>query len=253
MNQLSRQYGTYEKQAELLAMIKDIDQLFAENDIQYSLCGGTLLGAVRENGFIPWDDDIDIMVERANYNKITSLFEKIGGGYRYILKRHLWIDRIQRSDDSRKGIYATSIDIFIMDHCPDSHILRQIKILLIKILQGMMKQEQIYENHSLVYKACLWLTHLLGKPFSDERKFRWYQSVSQIGNNKETEYLTGYNDLFKLLKLRYTGHLFDKIVRHEFEDLILPITAEYDSYLRTQYGDYMTPPKESDRIPIHTL
>lgn len=79
MKQLSHQYGTYEKQAELLSMIKDIDQLFAENDIQYSLCGGTLLGAVRENGFIPWDDDIDIMVERANYNKITSLFETIGG------------------------------------------------------------------------------------------------------------------------------------------------------------------------------
>ena len=94
MNQLSRQYGTYEKQEALLSMIKDIDLLFTQNDISYSLCGGTLLGAVRENGFIPWDDDIDIMVNRRDYNKIVALFNSLGDSTNYCLRRYLWIDRI---------------------------------------------------------------------------------------------------------------------------------------------------------------
>ena len=62
---------------------------------------------------------------------------------------------------------------------------------------------------------------------------------------------TGYTDLFKLFSLRYSGKLFDAIARHKFEDIELPITSEYDSYLSIQYGDYMTPPKQEDRNPIH--
>ena len=60
-------------------MFKEIDQLFCDYDIEYSLCGGSLLVAVRDNGFILWDDDIDIMMDRSNYNKVIHLFEKSGG------------------------------------------------------------------------------------------------------------------------------------------------------------------------------
>ena len=251
MNQLSRQYGTYEKQEILLSMIKDIDLLFTQNDIAYSLCGGTLLGAVRENGFIPWDDDIDIMVNRQDYNKIVALFSSLGDSTNYCLRRYLWIDRIQRKDDSREGLFADTIDVFVMDNCPDNEIVRKLKVVLIKMLQGMMKVDHDLGNQSSFYKACLLITRIMGKPFSEERKFKWYHRIAQIGNRKKTKYMTGYTDLFKLLSLRYSGKLFDAIARHKFEDIELPITSEYDSYLSTQYGDYMTPPKQEDRNPIH--
>ena len=253
MNQISRQYGTYEKQKTLLSMIKDVDLLFSENDIAYSLCGGTLLGAVRENGFIPWDDDIDIMVDRNNYNRIISLFNKLEESTNYTLRRNLWIDRIQRKDDSREGLHADTIDVFVMDNCPNNWIIRNLQVVLIKMLQGMMKEEHDLDSHSSFYKACLLITRAMGKPFSNERKFAWYQRIAQIGNHGKTEYMTGYTDLFKLLSLRYSGKIFDSIVKHKFEDIELPITAEYDSYLSTQYGDYMTPPKMEDRKPIHLI
>lgn len=214
MSQLSRKYGTYEKQQELLTMIKTVDQFFSENNIVYSLCGGSLLGAVRENGFIPWDDDIDIMVDRSNFNKIIDLFTNKKCGLPFSLKRHLWVDRIQKDNDDREGLFATSIDIFVMDHCPDNIILRHIKVILIKILQGMMKEEQMYSGKSLLYKVSLWLTHVFGKLFSKEKKYHWYHKIAQIGNQRPSLYLTGYTDLFKLLKLRYTGKLFDRIVMH---------------------------------------
>jgi len=251
MNQLSRQYGTYEKQEILLSMIKDIDLLFTQNNIAYSLCGGTLLGAVRENGFIPWDDDIDIMVNRQDYNKIVALFSSSGDSTNYCLRRYLWIDRIQRRDDSREGLFADTIDVFVMDNCPNNVILRKVKVLLIKVLQGMMKVDHNSDGQSMFYKVCLWITRLLGKPFSEDRKFKWYQLIAQIGNRNKADYLTGYTDSFNLLSLRYSGKLFDSVIKHRFEDIELPITSEYDSYLTTQYGDYMTPPSKEDRNPTH--
>ena len=232
-------------------MAKDVDRLLRAGGVEYSLCGGSLLGAIRESGFIPWDDDVDIMVDRVNYDRLRAIFAEPRSGY--CLRRHLWVDRIQRCDDRRGGLLAATIDIFVMDNCPDNAVLRRLKLLLIMTLQGMMKETGSFKDFSLPYRACLCITHLLGRPFSDETKFGWYQRVSRIGNGKRTRYLTGYNDLFKLLKLRYTNRLFDGIVYHAFEDTSLPITEEFDSYLTTQYGDYMKPPVEEDRVPEHVL
>lgn len=250
MNELSKQYGTEEKQIELLEMIKEVDRIFNENGIQYSLCGGSLLGAVRDNGFIPWDDDIDIMMDRSNYNKTVNLFSK--GIIPYKLERDLWIDRIQKENEKRDKTKAATIDIFVMDRCPDNNFLRKTKVLMVRTLQGMMKKSPSEPDKAFAYRVCLWVTYILGRPFSQDTKYKWYKKISQIGNKKKTQYITGYNDYFNLVTLRYSGKLMDKFIRHPFEDTTLPITAEYDNYLTTQYGDYMTPPPVEERVPLHT-
>ncbi len=68
------EYGLAERQNELLNMLKDVDKILTGNGIAYSLCGGTLLGAIRHKGFIPWDDDVDIMLDRKNYKKMVDMF-----------------------------------------------------------------------------------------------------------------------------------------------------------------------------------
>ena len=67
--------GLKKYQSELLKMISDVFTFFDENGIAYSLSGGSILGAIRHKGFIPWDDDVDINIPRESYDKLFSLFE----------------------------------------------------------------------------------------------------------------------------------------------------------------------------------
>lgn len=244
------QYGTKERQLELLEMLREVDVLLRDGGVQYSLCGGTLLGAVRDKGFIPWDDDIDIMVNRHNFNKLLKLF-RTTRDTGYSLNDYLWVRRIQKEGESRPDLSAPTIDVFVMDNCPDNQVVQKVKVLLIKFLQGMMKVDRQQAQVSLFYKICLVVTGLLGKLFSEKTKLCWYDRVSQIGNHSRTEQLGLYNDLFKYLNLKYSRKMFMSYIDGTFEDLVLPITAEYDNYLSTVYGDYMTPPEEKDRKPIH--
>ena len=169
----------------------------------------------------------------------------------YRLRPYLWIDRIQKADDTREILQAATIDLFLVDNSPDNSMVRRCKVLLLKMLQGMMKEEQDYSGMSFFYKTALWITYIMGKPFSAETKSRWYQAVSQIGNTKKTKCVSCYNDLFKLMALRYPAEMMDAFEYRQFEDISLPITLEYDAYLTTAYGDYMTPPEEEERKPQH--
>lgn len=244
-------YGVRERQLELLEMLKEVDAFLTSNGIKYSLCAGTLLGAVRHDGFIPWDDDIDIMVDRENYTKILKLFETKKEETRFVLNKILWIYRIQDKNDDTNSLKTPTIDIFVFDNCPNGKIKRKFKLLLMKLLQGMIKTDLDYKKFSFGYKVCLWTTHVIGKLFTKNFKFRMYDRAARIGNKKDSDKLGSYFSPFNNLKLLYSKTLMKEIVRHKFEDVEMPIPAEYDSYLTAQYGDYMTPPKESDRVAIH--
>lgn len=241
-------YGTKLVQTELLAMMKDVHAFFEREGITYSLSGGSALGAVRHQGFIPWDDDMDVMMDRENYEKTQRVFHRLDG---YELVKELWVYRIRRKNANIKDGYAPTIDIFVADNCPDKSAQRKWKILRLKILQGMMKEEINYKEYSFVYKICVALTHFFGKFFTKNWKWKKYDKISQVGNKKPTKYVTLYNDLFKLLGVRYDCRLMQKVQKTPFEDAEFYVTEYYDDFLTKQYGEYMTPPKEEDRISIH--
>lgn len=248
MMDYDNKYHILERQRELLTEMNDLHAFFCANNIQYSLCGGTLLGAVREGGFIPWDDDIDIMVDRNNFRKIISARDALLG---YKIERYLWVFRIQSNKYQDVNLQNPTIDIFVFDNIPKNKMVYQFKLCMIKMLQGMMKKEIDYAKVSVLYKICLFVTHWIGVLVPDNIKFCIYDAVSQIGNSQDCDFVGCFDDLFKYLNLKYRKDFMKECVKRQFEDSEFMITMEYDHYLSTVYGDYMTPVKEEDRKPQH--
>ena len=133
-------YHTAERHAVLLEMMKDVHAFLEKHEIVYSMGCGSLLGAVRHNGFIPWDDDIDLILDRENYERVLQIFGECEG---YVLQRTLWIYRIQREEDRGvKNLTVPTIDLFVLDALPTSSLKRRYQLLRLRMMQGMMKGDR---------------------------------------------------------------------------------------------------------------
>ena len=128
-----RELGLEEQKTILLEILADFDRVCRENGIKYSIAYGTLLGAVRHRGFIPWDDDVDVLVLREDYEKLRKILgEELEEGHRFICcedekrftaplakiidTRTVLRQLEHRSDRMDLGVY---IDIFVLDYIPN--------------------------------------------------------------------------------------------------------------------------------------
>jgi len=240
------QYGVFETQKKLLETMNSIHALCVEKDIKYSLCGGSLLGAVREKGFIPWDDDMDIVMNRENYKKFIECFTSQS---ELEIVEDIWVPRVVKKEDSSRS--KAFVDIFIFDNVPENRILARVKVFCIKIIQGMLKGNIDYSKYSAFEKVLVFGTSILGKLFTFRLKKRLYGWISQLANDKKTSCINAYNDLYKLLGLRYPANIIEGYHLREFENTKFFIMDGFDAYLTMQYGDYMTPPPVEERRPGH--
>ncbi len=240
-------YDLTDVHARLLKILKDIHKFCEEHDISYALCGGSALGAVRHNGFIPWDDDADIMLDRKNYDRFLKEFSVQG----YVIEKIMWVYRVR--DVSDESDNPMCVDLFVFDNVPEKKLARIFKILNIKLLQGMIKEKVNYKEYPFVYRFPLFATHVFGKLFTKRFKLKRYDKVMQWGNKKKTANKALYNDLFKYLGVCYDADIMTSLQLHTFEDTELYIPTGYDDYLTAAYGDYMTPPPVENRVPEHSM
>ena len=180
-----------EFQQKIFEMFNWFHKFCVKNDIKYYAIAGTALGAVRHSGFIPWDDDMDIMVDRHNFERILSAFSGCKG---YTLQRDLWVYRIRRETQERASGYQPTVDIFVLDNVPESKLKWKCKVLRLKILQGMMKKKPEYGKYSFVQKLMVATTRCMGLFFTDNFKWKRYNKISQIGNKTPTKHKAMYND-----------------------------------------------------------
>lgn len=253
-------------QKKLLEVFKYTIDFFEKHNIKYIVCGGTLLGAVRHKGFIPWDDDIDLYLYRDDYEKLKKLKAEIqnDGYYLQSLADENYYLPFMKIINPRTTIWEKAkfeflsgvfVDIFPMD-----------KFL---IDDGLLKNRQKKARRLFRrYQSCVQkksLKYLLKAAYS----FRWITFFiliqSKFCPQVKEKYLRRFSDFVRkcadnqgeycsLLTAKgkmFACSWFDNTINGEFEDLKLQIPAGYNSYLSTLYGDYMTPPPENKRVSVH--
>ena len=246
----------------LLIIIKEIKRVCEKNDIPYFMLAGTLLGAVRHNGFIPWDDDMDIGMLRADYNRFVEACEKdldhekfflqrmetdpgFGKFYIRILLNGTYLDyKYIKNTNTKKALF---VDVFPYDSIPNSKILQKKQSVITSFALRLLKKKLKYgiECFTLGGKLELLLTPF----FSKKTLIRMYNKEMQRYNeNQDTKYINcanaGYGYFKEILQRKWITDTRE----FQFEDLSLPGTVHYDEYLTHLYGDYMTIPSRENQI-----
>ena len=233
------------EQEAILKILKSVHKICMDNGIAYSLHGGTFLGAIREHGFIPWDDDGDIIFVREEYNKFFGILKnkEIGDG--------IELDNIHRVPKlilRENGCVIAFVDIFIYDYISDNMILKIMKIYMNLFFRTFIEDKASLAAARKRKKYSSWKYALYGLfqkvgalfPKGIPLKFFTFFNSKCLCGNKTLMFRSndGYHPLGKWeLPTQYLkDYLFV-----QFEDTQLQVFKEYDKILTNYYGDYMTP------------
>lgn len=241
-------------------VLSAVDSFCRDNNIKYSLSCGTLLGAVRHKGYIPWDDDIDICLYRDEYNRFINTFpETYKGVYKLkSIERECTYDRPYAIayDDSTiliegKDIWGVKIDIFPIDDVPDDEDERIRYDRKRRRLQKFYLYTSINEGKTwfktLFFKGLRFLTLL----YSRRRIAEKLDSLSQLHNGKGYSRCYENSAGYGVNERPYKKSIFNDLVLYQFEDKNFLGFSDADSYLRATYGDYMILPPIEERVTHH--
>ncbi len=236
----------------MLEIVSVIDKICQKHQIEYWLDFGTLLGAVRHKGFIPWDDDLDIAVMRDDYYKLLEIlkeelpedlflqtryndhskwkFAKVRDNYSTIIQK----SELKKNVKYHQGIF---VDIFPYDYCENPKTFARKK----NILNRRFKSGKGIIRKSGNFMAKM-LSTLLVKTVGFDRLRDYFLQTEP----KSTKYITRGIDTYSTYDSFKTEVIFP-LKKIEFEGILFPVPNDFDQYLTIEFGDYMTIPKESER------
>ena len=249
-----------EIQERCLEILRAFDAYAQKNGLTYYLAGGTLLGAVRHKGFIPWDDDVDLMMPRKDYEKLIHSFQheqyrvdscETNSQYATPFAR-IWDTHTALQwevvNDFPIGVF---IDIFPIDGYPEGDLpfqlhVRRLKLQRAKINSAIRTKLRDDEKYHSIKKILKKVWNKSGNTYAKElnqiaQKYP-YDACNYVGDTTTTVHI---------FKERNPKKLYAKTVYLPFEDMQLPAPVGYDVYLKHLYGDYMQLPPEDKRVTEH--
>lgn len=246
------------KQKEILI---EIDRVCKKNNIGYCLAWGSCLGAIRHNGFIPWDDDIDIFMSAEDLEKFKKLQSEFSKEYFIQTNRTdkeygLMITRVRNSNttfiedteinrDINHGIF---LDIYPLFNSYGSK-LKNRKYVFISLLYRLMLYNRVPRNRGKIMKIGSTILLLMTPKFI--KRYVINNFYSKLLKIKDTDYVSTYYG--NHVKVSFPKNDIYPFTTHKFEDLCVPVPANCDNYLRRAYGDYMKLPPVDNRKFHHNF
>lgn len=252
-----------------LHILKEVDEICANHNLKYYLIGGTLLGAIRHKGFIPWDDDIDIVMYRKDLYELEDIimnqysekyfvqnFKTDRNYTRYITKIRLngtlQVEKGLENVQTHNGIY---IDIFPLDKvCKKNGIGLTLRGEILRLLFAYKTIRYSKDKNTTLWKKRL--IKIL-KPFSylipDKLINRLFDFMCTMSNNKKCNYTTNFGSGFGWKRQLVENSVYGQGFLKEFEGHNFVVPCKYEIILTNLYKDYMQLPPVEKRNSGHTL
>ena len=261
--------GLNETQRYIMQVLNSIVGILDEMEIPYYMQGGTMLGAIRHQGFIPWDDDVDLGIPREAYERLLKeVAEKLPDNlelrtYEDETDHHYYFARIvdtryqiRRMGSLEERLENVWVDLFPLDGMPNGSIARtwhKIRLTLVRLKYHLSCFEKVNikrPGRPLIERMIIRIAMVtrVGKWFNTRRQLDRMDALLKKYPPSQSDWLVNFmgqtsyrfNELFK-------KEVYGQKNLYPFEDLQLVGPERYDEYLKSLYGDYMTPPKEADR------
>ena len=264
MEQTDRQ--TEQIQKKLLEILLYFRQFCEENGLRFVLAGGTCLGAVRHQGFIPWDDDLDVFMLREDYEKLGALWAEKADTSRYTCLRsdeklNIHHSCVEIRDNHTTFINHHSVDVdmhqgLMIDVMPLDAVADGFFPRLAQMLNSMVYccfNFQRLPNHKS--KLTYYATKLaLALVRSDKARYRlWKRAEKGITRYDVRDHalVASFCEGVAIMLQRFPKEWFLEPAYAEFEGVSMPVAADVDRYLTISYGDYMQLPPEEERVCRH--
>ena len=252
-------------QEKCLEMAEYFVQFCKENDLLCYLCGGGAIGTLRHKGFIPWDDDLDFFMPRKDYEKLAQLWpQKADSRYQLSKSNENYIDRnlfITIRDTQTTCIkpyqqdldipHGLALDVLPLDYYPANGLSRK-KQVIAALVYSLFCAQTIPEKHGGIMK---WGSQaLLALVPSKKLRYKIWKKAEAEMTKYTKEESDGITELCSgpyYMKKKYPISSFEDALCLPFEETELPIPIGYDAYLKTAFGDYMTPPPVEKQVGHH--
>lgn len=251
-----------------LNILKYVDEICKNNGIEYFLISGSLLGAVRHNGYIPWDDDIDIALTTENYNKLRDILSKDNDSNYIALDKTTQKDyyypfmkiadkRTKLIENNQREIENYGVHIDVFEYSRTTNIKEK--------REKQFKKIKKYKMHVYYYSCKKYLKKNVIKKFirfvyttslriiGIKKILKKYESLHHKFENEDGDYAISNWPSYDLdHEIQEMKNLND-LVYHKFEDIEAKIPGAYDLILKKQFGNYMELPPEEKRISNHDV